>query len=79
MKQKTVKRLIVFMGILSMFSGLLGCSEEKINVDEFGPGDYDNNSEVGDDFSMDGPGEYKKIAEICLSVSYFMREQNLGL
>lgn len=69
MKQKTVKRLIVFMGILSMFSGLLGCSEEKINVDEFGPGDYDNNSEVGDDFSMDGPGEYKKIAEICLSVS----------
>ena len=54
-KRFILKGMIVIMALLSTILGLVGCSNQKENNynDEFG---YE-----GNDFSKEGPGEYKKI------------------
>lgn len=54
----SLKGVLLTMGLLAMISGLFGC---KKNPEPDIPGPDDEFGIVGNDYSMDGPGEYKEI------------------
>lgn len=58
-----MKKAVLIMGIIGMLSTLFGCAKETPS---------EQNGVIGEDFSVETPGEYKEIESFYFSVSGYI-------